>query len=144
MSLYGLLLGKIGRLFLKSAVFKNYLFIGPHPDRYRNRSRRNYRKTGFRRKKSILHHRHRWPLRNYGPTKRWNGEKLIALRQEENSAAAKTLGVNDVTFLPFSDGGLYDPVILTKALAIQIRKTKTGCGIFVRILFCIQSVMPTI
>ena len=44
-------------------------------------------------------------------------EKLIEIRRQESIASAKLLGVNDVTFLNFSDGGFYDPKDLFRSLA---------------------------
>ncbi len=44
-------------------------------------------------------------------------EELAAIRREESREAAKVLGVEDVRFLPFSDGGLYDRQALFRAMA---------------------------
>jgi LmbE family N-acetylglucosaminyl deacetylase len=44
-------------------------------------------------------------------------EDLIALRQAEALSSAKALGVEDVRFLPFSDGGFYDRGDLLAAAA---------------------------
>jgi LmbE family N-acetylglucosaminyl deacetylase len=135
MSLYGLLLGKIAGI-PKIGSFQNYLFIGPHPDDIEIGAGATIARLVSEGKKvsCIIATDGR-----YGTTdpKTLNGEKLIALRQEETRAAAKTLGVNDVTFLPFSDGGLYDPRDLTKALAIQIARQKPD------VVFCPDPLLHT-
>lgn len=45
------------------------------------------------------------------------GDTLAKLRRAEAEASASLLGVKDLRFLPFSDGGLYDPSDLQKAIA---------------------------
>lgn len=45
------------------------------------------------------------------------GDELAACRKKEALASAKALGVNDVRFLDFSDGGFYDPKELQYAVA---------------------------
>ncbi len=47
-------------------------------------------------------------------------ETLISLRQEEARSSAALLGVKDLRFLPFSDGGLYDQRDLVRAIAAII------------------------
>ena len=42
---------------------------------------------------------------------------LISLRQEEARSSASLLGVKDLRFLPFSDGGLYEQRDLVRAIA---------------------------
>ena len=44
-------------------------------------------------------------------------EALIPLRQEEARSSASVLGVEDLRFLPFSDGGLYQQQDLLRAIA---------------------------
>ncbi|MBQ3263118.1 MAG: PIG-L family deacetylase [Oscillospiraceae bacterium] len=47
-------------------------------------------------------------------------EALIAIRQKEAIASAKRLGVTDVRFLPFEDGGFYAEDDLLRAVAAVI------------------------
>ena len=47
-------------------------------------------------------------------------EALIAIRQKEAIASAKRLGVTDVRFLPFEDGGFYAEDDLLRAIAAVI------------------------
>ncbi|MBI2866171.1 MAG: PIG-L family deacetylase [Chloroflexi bacterium] len=48
-------------------------------------------------------------------------ERLATLREEEQRAAARTLGVREVVFLGFSDGGLEDTPELRRELVRYIR-----------------------
>ncbi len=48
------------------------------------------------------------------------GDELVTVRQNEAKASAKLLGVEDVSFLPFHDGGLYSVEDLAVELAKKI------------------------
>lgn len=48
-------------------------------------------------------------------------EKLVALRQKEQRAAAKVIGVSEVVFLGFPDGEIYNTPELREAITKQIR-----------------------
>ena len=50
--------------------------------------------------------------------------ELIEIRKQESLASAKVLGVDDVTFLGFSDGGFYDFKDMLAALAKVIGEKK--------------------
>jgi LmbE family N-acetylglucosaminyl deacetylase len=52
------------------------------------------------------------------------GERLIALRQQEQIAAAKHLGCEEVVFLPYEDAMLEPTLALRRDLVRQIRKYK--------------------
>ena len=52
------------------------------------------------------------------------GARLVAIRQEEALASAKLLGVTDVTFLPFHDGGMYPVEKAAVAIAKEIVRLK--------------------
>jgi len=51
-------------------------------------------------------------------------EQMREIRQQEQLAAAKVLGVSDVTFLGFDDGNLFPTIELRKAIVAQIRRVK--------------------
>ena len=51
-------------------------------------------------------------------------EALIAVRQRESAASAKLLGVTDVRFLPFEDGGFYSDHDLLRAVAAVVGETQ--------------------
>lgn len=52
------------------------------------------------------------------------GDELAALRERESIASAKSLGVNDVRFLRFSDGGFYSAEDMKRELAAVISDVK--------------------
>ncbi|UKI14783.1 MAG: PIG-L family deacetylase [Clostridiales bacterium] len=51
-------------------------------------------------------------------------ETLVKIRRDEQLASAKILGVKDVKFLPFEDGGMYDEVALRIEIAKVIAEIK--------------------
>ncbi len=51
-------------------------------------------------------------------------EELIEIRRKEALLSASILGVDDVVFLPFSDGALYDKEELKRAMAEEISSFK--------------------
>jgi len=135
MSLYTLLLGKIAGI-PKIGDFKNYLFIGPHPDDIEIGAGATIARLVAEGKKVSFVIATDGRYGTPDPQKLF-GEELIKIRQEETRAAANLLGVQDVTFLPFSDGGLYDPRELTKALAVEIARQKPD------IVFCPDPLLHT-
>ncbi|MBQ2331596.1 MAG: PIG-L family deacetylase, partial [Bacteroidales bacterium] len=48
------------------------------------------------------------------------GEALASLRRKEAEASASLLGVRDLRFLDFSDGGFYEPKELQRAVAAAV------------------------
>ncbi|HOK81997.1 MAG: PIG-L family deacetylase [Clostridiales bacterium] len=102
--------------------FENYLFIGPHPDDIEVGAGATVaRLVAMGKKVSYVI---ATDGRYGSEDPEVDCEELVKLRQKESLEAAKILGVEDVTFLPFHDGGLYDQAELTKALAIEIAKRK--------------------
>ena len=97
--------------------FQRYLFIGPHPDDIEvGAGATAARLTAMGKQVSFLICTDgRFGLANApaGTTP----EQLAEIRREESLAAARVLGVKDVRFLPFSDGGLYDEKELFAAMA---------------------------
>ena len=123
MSLTGTIL-KFAAPLPKIESFQNYLFVGPHPDDI---------EIGAGATIAALHEmgKHisfvictdgRYGL-DYAP-EGTTPEELIELRRQESIASAKVLGVTDVTFLGFSDGGFYDINNLRTALAKVIGEKK--------------------
>ncbi len=123
MSLTGTIL-KFAAPLPKIESFQNYLFVGPHPDDI---------EIGAGATIAALHEmgKHisfvictdgRYGL-DYAP-EGTTPEELIELRKQESIASAKVLGVTDVTFLGFSDGGFYDISDLRTALAKVIGEKK--------------------
>ena len=89
----------------KLGSFKRYLFIGPHPDDIEVACAPTIRaltQSGKHVSFLIL------TDGRMGTTDLSRaGDPLVKIRQQESLASAKLLGVTDVTFLPFQDGGMY-------------------------------------
>ncbi|MCR5576987.1 MAG: PIG-L family deacetylase [Oscillospiraceae bacterium] len=101
-------------------AFERCLFIGPHPDDIEigaGASAAKLRAMG-KQVSFLICTDGRFGLEHApaGTTP----EALAGIRQRESLEAAKLLGVEDVRFLPFSDGGLYDPRELFAAMAKAI------------------------
>ncbi len=85
--------------------FDRYLFVGPHPDDIEVACAPTIRAltaAGKHVSFVIL-----TDGRMGSPDPALYGDKLVEVRKEESLASAKLLGVTDVTFLPFHDGGMY-------------------------------------
>ena len=97
--------------------FERYLFLGPHPDDIEIGAGATAAKLAAAGKQVcfLVCTDGRFGLEHApaGTTP----EALIALRQAEALASARALGVTDVRFLPFSDGGSYDLEDLVQAAA---------------------------
>ena len=97
--------------------FDRYLFLGPHPDDIEIGAGATAAKLAAAGKQVcfLICTDGRYGL-EHAP-KGTTPEALIELRQAEAVASAKALGVTDVRFLDFSDGGFYDFEDLVKAVA---------------------------
>ena len=97
--------------------YDRFLFIGPHPDDIEIGAGATVAKlTAMGKQVTFLI----CTDGRYGLTNAPEGmtpEELIPLRQKESLEAAAVLGVKDVQFLPFEDGGFYDKEALTLAMA---------------------------
>lgn len=102
--------------------FDRFLFIGPHPDDIEIGAGATAAKLAAAGKKVCF-------LicidGRYGdgaaPCK---GKELVALRQSEARKSAEALGITDVRFLGFCDGGFYDAAELEKEMARVIGEFK--------------------
>ncbi len=108
----------------KIESFQKYMFIGPHPDDI---------EIGAGGTIAALHQAGKEICfvictdGRYGLNNAPQGtapEELIEIRKQESIESARTLGVTDVTFLGFCDGGFYKPEDLRSALAIIIGEKK--------------------
>ena len=115
------------RLVLKTAVplpklenFSRYLFIGPHPDDIEIGAGATVSKLASMGKEIsfLICLDGRYGLGNApdGTTP----EELVNIRKEEAIASAKVMGVDDVHFLDFCDGGFYDLLQVRTAIAIRV------------------------
>lgn len=97
--------------------FQRYLFVGPHPDDIEIGAGATAAKltAAGKRVTFLVCTDGRFGLEHapQGTTP----EELVGLRKAEAIASAKALGVTDVRFLDFSDGGFYDFETLVKAMA---------------------------
>ena len=101
----------------KVEAFDRYLFLGPHPDDIEIGAGATAAKLAAAGKQVcfLICTDGRYGLEHapQGTTP----EALIELRKAEALASAKALGVTDVRFLDFSDGGFYDFEALVQAIA---------------------------
>ncbi|MBR6308962.1 MAG: PIG-L family deacetylase [Lachnospiraceae bacterium] len=108
----------------KLLSYERFLFIGPHPDDIEIGAGATASKLAAMGKKVTflicIDGRFGLDFAPEGTTP----DELAALRREESVAAAKALGVDDVRFLNFSDGGLYDFNDLYSAMARAIGEVK--------------------
>ena len=100
--------------------FERFLFLGPHPDDIEIGAGATAAKLAAAGKQVtfLICTDGRYGL-DYAP-EGTTPEALIAIRQRESMASAKKLGVTDVRFLPFEDGGFYDEDELLRAVAAVI------------------------
>lgn len=93
--------------------FSRYLLIGPHPDDIEIGAGATIAKlTSMGKEVSFLICTDgRFGSQTLSP------EALVPIRQQEARESAALLGVKDVRFLPFSDGGLYEMRALVDAIA---------------------------
>ena len=97
--------------------FQRYLFVGPHPDDIEIGAGATAAKLAAEGKDLcfLICTDGRFGT-DHAPAS-LVGDTLAKLRRAEAEASASLLGVKDLRFLPFSDGGLYDPSDLQKAIA---------------------------
>lgn len=102
--------------------FERYLFIGPHPDDIEVACAPTIRKLTQAGKHVSFLIVTDGRMGSIDPA--LFGEPLVAIRQQESLASAKVLGVTDVTFLPFQDGGQYRYEDAACEIAKQIVRLK--------------------
>lgn len=119
----------LNRLLIKTVApvpkiekFKTYLFVAPHPDDIEIAVGSTVARLA-REGKDVYYlvctdGRFGTEDENMSP------ETLVKIRRDEQLAAAKILGVKDVRFLPFEDGGMYDEVALRIEIAKVIAEIK--------------------
>lgn len=102
--------------------FNTYLFIGPHPDDIEIGAGATIAKLVQMGKKVsfLIVTDGRYGTENT----RLSDDALIRERKREAIASANSLGVQDVRFLTFSDGGLYDKDELLLSLTREVSKIR--------------------
>ncbi len=108
----------------KLEKYESFLFIGPHPDDIEIGAGATAAKLAAEGKKVsfLVCIDGRFGLQNapHGTTP----DSLVSIRQEEAQASADALGVTDVRFLGFHDGGLYDKAELMRTIMHVIGEVK--------------------
>lgn len=100
--------------------FERYLFVGPHPDDIEIGAGATAAKlAGLGKSVAFLC----CIDGRYGSSVT-PPDELIRIRQEEARSCAKALGITDVRFLPFCDGGFYDSRELKGAIAKVVGEFK--------------------
>ena len=119
MSLLGLVL-KAAAPLPKLENFSRYLFIGPHPDDIEIGCGATVSKLASLGKEIsfLICLDGRYGLQNVHQS--MTPEQLAAIRRDEALESARRLGVDDVHFLDFCDGGFYSPEDLRSAIAVQV------------------------
>ncbi len=102
--------------------YNSFLFIGPHPDDIEVACGATVKKLTDGGKKVSFVVATDGRVGSVKPE--LMGEELVQIRQKEAVAAAAMLGVTDVTFLPFYDGGGYTELEMRRALAKEIVRSK--------------------
>ena len=119
------------RFILKKAVplprpdsFSRYLFIGPHPDDLEIGCGATISRLAAMGKEIhfLICLDGRYGLGN--APKGTTPEQLVDIRKAEATASAKLLGVKDIRFLDFCDGGFYDVAELRTAILKQVGEIK--------------------
>ncbi len=108
----------------KLESYNSFLFIGPHPDDIEIGAGATAAKLAEdgKKVKFVIALDGRYGLANAKPGT--TPTELIEIRKEEAIASAHQLGVEDITFLGFSDGDQYDKRELLIALAKEIGKVQ--------------------
>ena len=135
MSLLSLVL-KAAAPLPKLESFSRYLFIGPHPDDIEIGCGATVSKLASLGKEIsfLICLDGRYGL-DYAP-KGTTSDELVSIRKAEALESAKRLGVDDVHFLDYSDGGFYDEKALRASIAIQV-------GLFrPNVIFCVDPDVP--
>ena len=100
--------------------FQRYLFFGPHPDDIEIGAGATVAKLAAMGKDIRFVICTDGRFGDQYSAEEIRGDALARLRQKESLESARVLGVNDVRFLNFSDGGLYDQELLLKAIFKEI------------------------
>lgn len=115
--------------------FSNYLFVGPHPDDIEVACGATVARLVSMGKKVTF------VICTDGRVGALDGsltsEQIVEIRQKESLESARLLGVQDVRFLPFHDGGDYTVDELAKALVPHI------LDVCPQIVFCPDHTVPS-
>ena len=115
---------RIAAPFPKVNSFERYLFVGPHPDDIEIGAGATVAALAAQGKSIcfLICTDGRYGTNNLKDN--ISPEELIAIRRDEAIRSAAALGVNDVRFFDFCDGGFYDSTELSKQIAGVISSFK--------------------
>ena len=108
---------RIAAPFPKVDSFKRYLFVGPHPDDIEIGAGATIAALSARGKSICFLFCTDGRYGNVNIKDKVSEEELVAIRKDEAARSAAALGVTDVRFLNFSDGGFYSSDELLKQIA---------------------------
>lgn len=106
----------------KLMAFERYLFIGPHPDDIEVACAPTVKRLTEAGKQVSFLIVTDGRMGSIDPA--LSGDTLVARRQAEARESAALLGVNELCFLPFHDGGLYPVEQAAIALAKEIARLR--------------------
>ena len=115
--------------------FERYLFVGPHPDDIEVACGATVAKLVSLGKKVTFIVCTDGRIGALDET--LTSEQIVEIRRQEALASAKLLGVDDVVFLPFHDGGNYTSDELANALVPYILQTQP------QMVFCPDHTVPS-
>ena len=115
--------------------FERYLFVGPHPDDIEVACGATVAKLVSLGKKVTFVVCTDGRIGSLDES--LTSEQIVEIRQRESLESAKLLGVDDVVFLPFHDGGDYTADELAKALVPHILQTQP------QMVFCPDHTVPS-
>ena len=104
--------------------FQRYLFIGPHPDDIEIGAGASAAKLAAEGKQIRFLVCTDGRFGDGNMPKRTSPDKVAETREEEAKASAEYLGIKDIRFLRFSDGGYYDNQKLLEAVAREVGEFK--------------------
>ena len=115
--------------------FERYLFVGPHPDDIEVACGATVAKLVSLGKKVTFVVCTDGRIGSLDES--LTSEQIVEIRQRESLESAKLLGVDDVVFLPFHDGGDYTADELASALVPYILQTQP------QMVFCPDHTVPS-
>ncbi|MCH5157438.1 MAG: PIG-L family deacetylase [Clostridiales bacterium] len=119
----------------KLTQFDRYLFVGPHPDDIEIAC------GGTAALLTKLHKQVTFIIATNGSVggidQSVTSEQLVEIRQQEAMRSAEMLGVTDVRFLPYDDGGDYDQGAMKKDIVATILDVQP------QVVFCPDYTVPS-
>ena len=119
----------------KLTKLDNFLFVGPHPDDIELACGGTVARLARLGKRITFVIATNGCVGSVDPS--LTSEQIVVLRQQEALASAKLLGVTDVRFLPYDDGGDYDQTAMKRDVVAAILDVKP------QVVFCPDYTVPS-